>query len=95
MKIAIRRNAPTSRLKLRDERVVFRPDLERELRSVGYLPGFPPHLTRRNRAVDATSTRRMVCGACSTRGLGCKPFHKPGGGYRLLAVCSKCGAVEE
>ncbi len=68
--------------------------LEADARRDGFLPGFPPALSRVARYADLTAFRRSKCPACASR-MAAKPFHRPGAeGYRLVLCCGVCGAGE-
>jgi len=69
-------------------------DLETSLRRQGYRPGFPATISLASRQTDLSAARRMRCPVCNVRFRGALPFHKPNGGYRLIAVCT-CGVGEE
>jgi hypothetical protein len=47
-----------------------------------------------SRGSDLSTARRMRCPVCKIRFKGAKAFHRPGGGYRVIAVCP-CGCGEE
>lgn len=67
--------------------------VETSLRALGFVPGFPDHVTATTRAVDQGSARRRVCPSCRRRGLGLKPYQKAGS-FRCVVAC-KCGFGEE
>ncbi len=68
--------------------------LEAETRRGGFVPGFPPALSRVARYADLTAFRRTKCPACASR-MAAKPMHRPGAeGYRLVLACRVCGAGE-
>lgn len=65
-----------------------------DARRHGFIPGFPPGLSRVCRCADLTAFRRSKCPACASR-MAVKPFHRPGAeGYRLVLACRVCGAGE-
>ncbi len=67
-------------------------ELEAALRLLGYSAGFPPRMNAAARAIDAEACHDAECQACGHPGLEPRPWHKPYGGYYLVACCLACGA---
>jgi hypothetical protein len=65
------------------------------LRLLGFEPGAPSHITEDTQAIDRRLCAALVCGSCRRRGtMTYQPFRR-GASYRAIAVCQRCGEVEE
>jgi hypothetical protein len=69
-------------------------EAEAALRRQLFTPGCPPGLTEQSARIDARAAGRMRCASCHVLGLDWLPFHR-GTSYKALAVCNRCGFVEE
>lgn len=64
--------------------------LVRELRTLGFVEGPPPHIAPALVSADVRIYRNLRCAECGHRGHKIQPMHR-GREYRLLCSCRQCG----